>query len=246
MAYQIKTKGIVLHEMPIGDYDKRLILLTKEQGKVTVFVKGARRPNSKLLACCQLFAYGEFVLSKGKNSYNVYQAELLEHFHRLRLDIEDMTYAMFMLEFVDFVAGEDMQNTTLMKLLLYGLNAINKQRMPSKLVVQTFQLKAMSVIGYTPWVNDCALCHSQEGIKFFSPELGGFLCSDETHQVKGKILLSPGTIYCVRYILSKAVDEIFSFELEEIYLLELEAMVEQFVMQNLDHSFKTLEFLKTL
>ncbi len=155
MGYQIKTKAIVLHEMPIGDYDKRLILLTKEQGKVTAFVKGARRSNNKMLACTQIFAYGEYVLSKGRSSYNVYQADLIEHFHNLRLDIEVLTYGMFMLEFVDYVASEEMENKALMKLLLYGLNALEKKRMSTRLIVQSFLLRAMSIIGFTPWVNDC-------------------------------------------------------------------------------------------
>lgn len=246
MAYQIKTKGIVLHEMPIGDYDKRLILMTKEQGKVTVFVKGARRSGSKMLGCTQLFSYGEFVLSKGRSSWNVYQADLIEHFHRLRLDIEDLTYAMFLLEFVDYVAGEEMENKALMRLLLYALNTMEKQRMTTRLVVQVFLLKAMSIIGFTPWVNDCAACHKEDAITWFSPDAGGILCSDGTHIFKDKIRVSPSTVHTMRYVLSRDSDSIFSFELEQDYLLELEYAVNRFVHHNLEHHFKTLEFLKNI
>lgn len=244
MGRQIKTKAIVLHEMPIGDYDKRLILLTKEAGKITAFVKGARRPNNKMLAVTQIFAYGDFVLGQGKNSYSVYQATLIDAFHRLRMDVEDMTYGMYMLEFTDFVAKEEEDNRTLMQWLLISLKVLEQQHIGPRLAMRIFELKAMSIIGFTPWLSDCVVCHN-EAVTSFSPESGGVICG-EGHGIRDLVRLHPGTLYAMGHILSQPMKGVYAFELAQRELSELEAIMTRFVGGNLNHAFKTMAFLQNL
>ena len=50
MTGEIKLTGIVLGSVPMGDYDRRISLLTVEKGRISAFAKGARRPMSALRA----------------------------------------------------------------------------------------------------------------------------------------------------------------------------------------------------
>jgi len=225
MTGQVHLTGMVLVSMPVGDYDRRLTILTRERGKISAFAKGARKPTSPLLGCSQPFSFGEFILYEGKSSYNVVSAEITNYFAELRNDVESIYYAMYFCEFSCFMTKENLEAGEPLKLLYMTLRALSKPALHKKLVRRIFELRFMAVNGEMPQVESCVLCGREEMLKqptgWFSPSEGGICCEEcrkermrerngaEGAAAGGKYLpehdgvwIGTSTIYTMQYILA--------------------------------------------
>ena len=80
MREEIQVTGIILYATLVKEYDKRLVILTKERGKITVFANGARKAVSQLRAASQSFVMGTFTVFPGRDSYTLVKAEVREYF----------------------------------------------------------------------------------------------------------------------------------------------------------------------
>lgn len=150
MQEYTQITGMVLKTEPIGEYDRRIVILTRELGKISAFARGARKQGSRLLASTMPFCFGEFKLYVGRSSYNVMEASISNYFEGLREDFEQACYGMYFLELMDYYTRENNDEKEMLKLLYQSLRALMHDALPNRLVRCIFEMKAMVLNGEFP------------------------------------------------------------------------------------------------
>lgn len=142
--------GLILKAEPFGEYDRRVVMLTRERGKIAAFAKGARRQGSRLLASTNPFCFGEFRLYEGRTSYSISEASIQNYFAPLREDFENACYGMYFLEVMDYYTRENNDEKEMLKLLYQSLRALCHKNLDNRLVRYIFEFKALALNGEYP------------------------------------------------------------------------------------------------
>lgn len=240
---------MVLSTMPIGDYDKRLVILTKERGKIAVFAKGARRQNSAFLACSQPFTFGKFQIYEGRNSYSLSLAKVDDYFEDVIMNLEAAYYGMYFCELSGYFANENEDSTKMLNLLYISLKALLKESIGMKLVRYIFELKLLTINGIGPQVFSCVNCGKEkerESLYSFSCKSGGSLCSDCKSYGADTIKISSSTLYTLQFIISTPLAKLYSFTVSEEVFIELKRCIDQYRSLYVDRQIKSLKVIENM
>lgn len=148
----VTVLGLVLKAEPIGEYDRRIVILTREKGKITAFARGARRQNNRFLATTTPFCFGEFKLFAGQSSFSLAEVNVTNYFEPVRSDFELAFYGMYFLELADYYARENNDEKQLLKLLYQSLAALTHSELNRELVKVIYEMKAIMINGEFPGV----------------------------------------------------------------------------------------------
>lgn len=162
MREQVCVTGMVLKASPVGEYDRRLVILTCERGKITAFARGARRPGNSLMACSAPFVFGKFSLFEGRDAYTLAGAEVTNYFREIAVDMEAACYGSYFLEFADYYGRESVEAVETLKLLYQSLRALLKKNISNRLIKAVFELKLMQINGEYFEVPRGKICESTQ------------------------------------------------------------------------------------
>ncbi len=142
-----EVRGIIIKVMPVGEYDKRITLLTRERGRVSAFARGARRQGSSLMGVTRVFASGTFRLREGRDSWTLYSCRIDNYFGTLTSDMESTCYGTYFLELADYFAREQMSDPQMIRLLYLALSALERPDIPHLLARRIYELRLLVIGG---------------------------------------------------------------------------------------------------
>lgn len=242
----IFVTGMVISAMPVGEYDTRVTILTKEQGKISAFARGARRPKSILMAGSRPFSFGRFEIYKGRNSNIISSIEISNYFMEITDDIESTYYGFYFLEIADYYSRENLDSKNMLKLLYQTLRALLNKNIPNRLIRVIYELKMLVYNGEYPEMFQCINCGSEQEIHIFSVLKGGMICCQCAAGVRDRKELDVSTIYTMQYIITSEVEKLYTFKVSKNVQSELENVMKSYLERYVDKSFKSLEILDML
>lgn len=234
-----RVMGMVLSAATIGEYDKRIVLLTRERGRFSAFARGARRPKSPLSAATEPFTFGEFFVYRGRDSYTIEQVEVKNFFPELRKDLDALYMALYFCEVADYFTREGLEAAKELNLLYASLRALTVPSLPRELVRYIYEFKMLGIQGEAPRIFECIRCGGTEELHHFYVEDAGIVC-EQCHDGRSGITLSETTIYTMQRILSSPIEKLYTFTVGENILHELSRVVGVYFSSHTDKKFKSL------
>lgn len=245
-----RVMGMVLSAATIGEYDKRVVLLTRERGRISAFARGARRPRSPLSASTEPFTFGEFYIYRGRDSYSIEQVEVTNFFPELRKNLDHLYMALYFCEVADYFTREGMDATAELNLLYLSLRALTVPSLSETLVRYIYEFRMLLIEGEAPRIFECIQCGGTRDLHHFFIRESGIVCDACEQTLTGidrqiGITLSETTVYTMQRILSSPVEKLYTFTVGDKILAELEQVVGRYFKVHTDREFKSLDFFYT-
>jgi DNA repair protein RecO (recombination protein O) len=160
MSRTYKATGINLKTMPLGESDRLLTILTREQGLIKAVAPGSRKPKSQLGGRSALFVVNDLLLIQGRSLDKIAQAETLESYPGLSQNLAKLTISQYLAELTLYQALSGQPQIELWDLFcqqLSQLQAASLDQLPFCLIHGTLQL--LTGAGIAPQVHACCLTH---------------------------------------------------------------------------------------
>lgn len=148
----INTSAVVLRSFPYGETSIIARCYTRDHGKVSVIVKGARRKKSPMAAYFQSMNYLDIVYyyRETRSLQSVSKATFVEIWSGLNQELKKIAYGLAVIELTEKTNTENDPHPELFDELVAVLKAINSSDLRLNLIFWYFQIKLLTILGFKP------------------------------------------------------------------------------------------------
>lgn len=189
-----KTAAIILHSVDVFDADRSYLLFTREFGKVWARARGVRKTTSRLTGHLLSYVPTDLELVEAGNGYLIVQAQVsggqsVEQYPEHTLLF--LQYTEVLSEAVDKLFIDREPHPEVYDGLIYSLERLHTRcqdpepnQAKLQLIVAELLFKMLSVLGYHPELNQCAVTGDPltENWLGWSSVIGGVICESAPTQ----------------------------------------------------------------
>lgn len=240
----ISAKGIVIRQEAYGDGHRMLNIFTEGYGIVKAISYGANKSKSAAAASSQFLCYGNFGLYQGTGRrMSVNSTDTIDGFYPVSEDITKLALATYLSDITYEVLGEGNADDRILKLYLNSIYALSYRKEQINKIKTAYELKLMAAGGFYPMLDECVECHGKDAA-VFDFDRGGVLCGSCTG--KNAVKINGEIIKAMKYILECEDRKMLAFSVNDELLEYLNAITETYVSVQLDKTFGSLGYYKTI
>lgn len=238
--------ALVLREVRFREADRILTVLTADRGKLTLTAHGALGKKSRMTAATQQLTWSELALFEKNGRYSVREGVVKEAFQGLRRDLGKLALGSYFAECLELFAAEDQPEPELTQLGLNCLYALSEGLAEPCKIKCAFELRLMSIEGYAPAVEGCAVCGREDVQEpLFLTEEGQVVCR-RCRKQGWSLPLTDSALAVFRYIVQAPAKRLLSFRIPDGDMRKLEAVSEAWLLKCAGRSLSTLSYYKNI
>jgi DNA repair protein RecO (recombination protein O) len=262
-----RDDGVVLRTQKLGEADRIITLLTRQNGRVRAVARGIRRTKSRFGARLEPFTHVDVMIHPGRSLAVITQAEVIRAYGTpLAADYPRYTAGTAMLETAERFTPEEKEPAIRQFLLLIGgLRALGETeeteeteepadaddtpaqasaasagpREP-RLVLDAYFLRSLSVAGYAPALERCARCGTTSRLSAWAMAAGGMVCAD--CRPPGAASPAPETVALMIALLKGDWDA--AMRSQRRHRVECSGLVAAYLQWHLEHSIRSLRHVE--
>jgi DNA repair protein RecO (recombination protein O) len=245
-----RDDGVVLRTQKLGEADRIITLLTRQNGRVRAVAKGVRRTKSRFGARLEPFTHVDVLVHQGRSLDVITQAEAIRSYGApLAEDYPRYTAGTAMLETAERFTPMEKEPALRQFLLLIGglrtLSETGEQAREPRLVLDAYLLRSLAVAGYAPALQQCARCGARstppsEPLVAFAVAAGGMVCAS----CRPPGAASPGAATVALMLALLQGDWDTAMRSERRQRVECSGLVAAYLQWHLEHSIRSLRHVE--
>lgn len=231
----IKTRGIVIFQNRYKESSKIINILTRDRGKINVFVSGAMVPSKGLMLVTEKFVESDFSLRLNKNSYYIDKAKIIDSNLSLGQDPKRVIIGDLICEIVDLTMLENQVDTKVYDLVIKTFDYLQDFSLDPDLINLAFMIKYISHIGFRPRLELCSSCETRNFSNiYFSNESGGIVCDNCLNNFADCVKLNKSTYEALIKILFSKYEDFYAFDFDEKIMKDLHRLIYGYLTYNIE------------
>ena len=222
MEETFNIQAIILNRYAFRENDSKVLVYSKERGKMFLLARGTRSIKSKMAGHLEPFCLSSLMIARGKQHNYIGGAKSSNCFRGLKNDLEKLEIAGQAFAILNKIIKEhevDQELFFLINDFLEVLSEINKN-INYNLFLHAFILKLICRLGYRPEFYSCVICRKNinPNGNYFDFKKGGLIC--EKCNKNKNLTIEENSIKLLRFLIKQDFKNIVKLRVNKKNVIE--------------------------